>query len=194
MWKMEICSLDCLCCQGNPKFPDNVEQKMKKWIMHQTHVTPLFAYWSGEQMGKDVFVGFTCLLLTLAGSIGQTETSFFGKVDEASPLCSYPLEKCQFRFQYYCENKICHHGKLYSWMWTETPLNCMGDINLVTQGLIVILWTVKKSFGAIMFYLSLWSLMLCLISVIMEEDNQMQYCTVLKILMLLYEFNHKKNL
>lgn len=45
-----------------------------------------------------------------------------------------------------------------------------------------------------MFYLSLWSLMLCLISVIMGEDNQMQYCTVLKILMLFYEFNHKKDL
>jgi hypothetical protein len=47
----------------------------------------------------------------------------------------------------------------------------MGDINLVTYGLIVILWTLKKSFVAIMFYLSLWSLMLCLISIIMGEDN-----------------------
>lgn len=50
--------------------------------MFQTHVIPLFACWSGEQMKKEVFVGFTCLQLTLAGSIGQTETSFFGKVDE----------------------------------------------------------------------------------------------------------------
>lgn len=74
MLKMEIYSLDCLCCQGNPKFPDNVEQKMKKWVMHEIHVIPLFACWSGEQMGKEIFVGFTCLQLTLAGSIGQTET------------------------------------------------------------------------------------------------------------------------